>query len=80
MHTRGYHLRTGLQARAHQHLVAIDLGHLNHLGAHKINLFSGPLNFQDGTPFLKAGDTATDEQVWSLPQLLEGMEGQSSAQ
>ena len=35
---------------------------------------------QDGTPFLKAGDTATDEQVWSLPQLLEGMEGQSSAQ
>jgi len=50
------------------------------LGAHKINLFSGPLNFQDGTPFLKAGDTATDEQVWSLPQLLHGMEGQSSAQ
>ena len=49
------------------------------LGAHKANLFTGPLNYQDGTPFLKAGETATDEQVWSLPQLLQGMEGQSSA-
>ncbi len=42
-----------------------------------IKLFSGPLNFQDGSPYLKAGETATDLQVWYLPQLLEGMEGPS---
>ncbi len=42
-----------------------------------INLFSGPLNFQDGSVFLKAGEVATDEQIWNLPQLLEGMEGAS---
>ena len=44
-----------------------------------LNLFVGPLNFQDGTPFLAEGETATDLQVWYLPQLLEGMEGQSVA-
>ena len=49
------------------------------LGAHKVNLFAGPLNYQDGTPFLKDGAAASDEQVWSLQQLLQGMEGQSSA-
>jgi simple sugar transport system substrate-binding protein len=42
-----------------------------------LNLFTGPLNFQDGTPFLSAGIAATDEQVWDLPQLLQGMEGAS---
>jgi len=40
-----------------------------------LNLFTGPLNFQDGSAFLAAGATATDEQVWNLPKLLEGMEG-----
>ena len=42
-----------------------------------LNLFSGPMNFQDGSPFLKVGVTATDDQIWNLPQLLEGMEGAS---
>jgi simple sugar transport system substrate-binding protein len=49
------------------------------LGSRKVNLFKGPLNFQDGSVFLKDGQEATDEQVWALPQLLQGMEGQSSA-
>lgn len=49
------------------------------LGAKKVSLFKGPLNFQDGSVFLKDGQEASDEQVWSLPQLLQGMEGQSSA-
>ena len=40
-----------------------------------INLFTGPLSFQDGTTFLKKGETATDEQIWNLPKLLAGMEG-----
>jgi simple sugar transport system substrate-binding protein len=42
-----------------------------------IDLFVGPLNYQDGTPFLAAGEQASDEQIWYLPKLLEGMEGPS---
>lgn len=42
-----------------------------------LNLFTGPLNFQDGSVFLKTGETASDEQVWHLAQLLAGMEGAS---
>lgn len=42
-----------------------------------INLFVGPLNYQDGTPYLADGEVATDEQVWYMQQLLEGMEGPS---
>ena len=47
------------------------------LGDGSINPFKGPLNFQDGTPFLKEGEVATDQQIWYLPQLLAGMEGSS---
>ena len=49
------------------------------LGDGSINLLKGPINYQDGTPFLKAGETATDKQLWYLPQLLEGMKGDSVA-
>jgi basic membrane protein A and related proteins len=49
------------------------------LGSGKVNLFKGPLNYQDGSPFVKAGETATDKQIWYMEQLLEGMDGQSSA-
>jgi simple sugar transport system substrate-binding protein len=42
-----------------------------------INLFKGPLNFQDGKVYLKDGEVATDLQIWYLPQLLKGMEGSS---
>ena len=47
------------------------------LGDGSISLFSGPLNYQDKSVFLKKGETATDMQIWNLPQLLEGMEGAS---
>ena len=43
-----------------------------------LNLWKGPLNLQDGTSFLAEGVTATDYQVWYLPQLLEGMVGLST--
>ncbi len=49
------------------------------LGAERVNLFKGPLNYQDGSVFLKAGERADDRQIWYMPQLLQGMEGQSSA-
>ncbi len=42
-----------------------------------IQLFVGPLNFQDGTVFLEDGAVATDDQIWNTPQLLEGIEGRS---
>ncbi len=47
------------------------------LGDGSIQLFKGPLEYQDGTPFLKAGEVASDKQVWYMKQLLKGMEGPS---
>lgn len=45
-----------------------------------LNLFAGPMNYQDGSVYLKDGENATDQQIWYLPQLLEGMDGQSVSQ
>jgi simple sugar transport system substrate-binding protein len=42
-----------------------------------LNLWTGPINLQDGSTYLADGVVATDQQVWYLPQLLEGMLGQS---
>lgn len=42
-----------------------------------LELWAGPLNLQDGASYLAAGEKATDQQIWYLPQLLQGMEGQS---
>jgi simple sugar transport system substrate-binding protein len=42
-----------------------------------LNLYTGPINFQDGSVYLADGAKATDQQIWYLPQLLQGMEGQS---
>lgn len=44
-----------------------------------INLFTGPLNWQDGSVFLEPGEVATDFQIWYSEQLLEGMKGASQA-
>ncbi len=58
-----------------------------------INLWVGPLNFQDGSTFLADGQVATEKQIWyqaanaddattpdevTPPQLLEGVKGASS--
>jgi simple sugar transport system substrate-binding protein len=45
-----------------------------------LNLWTGPINLQDGTAYLADGVAATDQQIWYLPQLLEGMQGQSVSQ
>ncbi|GJQ51159.1 MAG: hypothetical protein HKUEN02_00060 [Anaerolineaceae bacterium] len=45
-----------------------------------LNLWTGPIKLQDGSVYLADGVVATDPQVWFLPQLLEGMEGQSAAE
>lgn len=42
-----------------------------------LELWQGPLRLQDGTLYVPEGRAATDLEIWYLPQLLEGMEGQS---
>ena len=42
-----------------------------------LNLWAGPLNLQDGTEYIAEGEVASDDQIWYLPQLLEGMSGDS---
>ena len=44
-----------------------------------ISLWQGPLNFQDGSPLLAAGETATPLQIWYMPALLQGIEGAAAA-
>ncbi|NQV05037.1 BMP family ABC transporter substrate-binding protein [bacterium] len=44
-----------------------------------IVLFTGPLNYQDGTPYLTDGEVASDHQLWYTKQLLEGMIGASAS-
>jgi simple sugar transport system substrate-binding protein len=42
-----------------------------------LNLFVGPLKYQDGTEYLKEGEVADDSKIWNTTQLLEGVDGQS---
>jgi simple sugar transport system substrate-binding protein len=49
------------------------------LGDGSITLFKGPLNWQDGSPFLTDGQTATDQQIWYETQLLQGITGASKS-
>ena len=40
-------------------------------------LYSGPLNYQDGSAFVGDGEVASDSQIWYTEQLLEGVTGAS---
>jgi simple sugar transport system substrate-binding protein len=44
-----------------------------------IDLFVGPLNYQDGSEYIAAGEKATPVQLWYTKQLLEGVVGASSS-
>jgi len=50
------------------------------LASGDVDLWTGPLNYQDGSAFLADGEKATDQQIWYMPQLLEGMEGASTTE
>ncbi len=52
-------------------------GLIRGMGAGSIVLWKGPLRLQDGSLYLRAGQVASDQQVWYMPQLLQGMEGPS---
>jgi simple sugar transport system substrate-binding protein len=50
------------------------------LAAGEIDLWVGPLEFQDGSTWLADGEQATDFQIWYTEQLLAGIEGASAAE
>ncbi len=50
---------------------------ISKLASGDVNVWTGPLNLQDGTEYIPAGRAATDVEVWYLPQLLEGIVGAS---
>lgn len=52
---------------------------IQELASGTARLFKGPLLYQDGADFVRAGTTATDSQIWYMEQLLQGMTGQSKA-
>ncbi len=47
------------------------------LASGDIFVWTGPLNLQDGSEYIGAGQKATDSEIWYLKQLLEGMQGPS---
>jgi simple sugar transport system substrate-binding protein len=47
------------------------------LASGDVQVWSGPITLQDGTEYVAEGAVATDQEIWYLPQLLEGMEGPS---
>ena len=71
--TVGYEFGTALSAD-HANILK---EFISDMGSGKVNLFKGPLSYQDGSVYLKDGETATDDQIWYFTQLLEGMEGPS---
>ncbi len=50
---------------------------ISNLASGDVNIWTGPINLQNGSVYIGDGAVATDEEVWYLPQLLEGMEGPS---
>jgi simple sugar transport system substrate-binding protein len=49
------------------------------LGDGSIQLFQGPLAFQNGTQFLAPGQKAQDQEIWYESQLLKGIAGASTS-
>ncbi len=70
----GYQMGDGLSSEE----VAILEQYIRALGSGQAKLFTGPLRLQDGTLYLADGEDAALDQIWYLPQLLQGMEGASN--
>lgn len=67
----GYVKGDGLSAENAALLDAFIAG----LGDGSINLYEGPLNWQDGSTFLADGETASELQIWYSSQCVEGVNG-----
>jgi simple sugar transport system substrate-binding protein len=70
----GFMKGSALSAENQAHLDTFIKG----LADGSIDLYVGPLNYQDGTPYLADGEKADDKKIWYAEQLLEGIEGQSA--
>lgn len=51
--------------------------YIDGLAAGDITVWEGPLVLQSGTEYVPEGEVATDEEIWYLPELLQGIEGPS---
>ncbi len=47
------------------------------LASQDVNVWTGPIFLQDSSEYVPAGNVASDDQIWYLPQLLFGMIGPS---
>ncbi len=47
------------------------------LASGEVNVWTGPILLQDGSDYVADGEVASDDQIWYLPQLLQGMIGPS---
>jgi simple sugar transport system substrate-binding protein len=72
----GFIYGEGLTAEQKTNLQAFE----KDLASGAVNLFTGPLKYQSGKVYLEEGKTANDQQIWYMPELLEGMIGQSVEQ
>jgi simple sugar transport system substrate-binding protein len=70
----GWVFGDGLSADAKTDLETFIAG----LADGSINLYTGPLFYQDGSTYLADGVEATDFQIWYTEQLLQGIDGASS--
>ena len=69
----GWVMGTGLTDEMKANLEEFIAG----LASGDLDVWAGPINLQDGTEFVAAGESPTYQEIWYLPQLLEGMEGPS---
>jgi simple sugar transport system substrate-binding protein len=53
-------------------------GFIKQLADGSLNLYTGPLKYQDGSEFVAAGAKADDKTIWYTSQLLQGVDGQSA--
>jgi len=47
----------------------------DNIAAGKLHPFTGPINKQDGSPWLKAGQTASDGELAGMNFYVQGVEG-----
>jgi simple sugar transport system substrate-binding protein len=60
---------------------AADLGDfIAKLATGTFSVWTGPINLIDGSSYIADGATATDDEIWYLPQLLEGMGEKTTAE
>lgn len=50
---------------------------ISSLSSGDVNVWTGPILLQDGSEYIPAGSVASDDQIWYLPLLLQGMTGPS---